>query len=267
MNDRWKERGLEMAKGSSIVVADQKDIASYDVLADGVEQIRAIIQANIGTTEIGVFDLPRAINPSGSGSKWEIPGLGDEAETVGTVEGIIVYHDEDRSYWAKSYYETGGGEQPDCRGAKDENGVWHGTGTPGGICVKCPNSEFTKDSEGNTVPPRCPVFRKVFLLRPNQMMPTMFTARGGNAQQVSQYLMKLTFQGKLPAHHCITQMKMESTKYKSGRDWKKWNLSFVAELPDEAKAQMDDFNKMLRPMLEKVEVTQAEVQGKDEEPF
>lgn len=256
-----------MAKSSSIVVAESKAVEAYDVLADGVEKIRAIIQTNIGTADIGEFDLPRAVNPSGSGSKWEIPGLGDEAETIGAVEGIIVFHGEDRAFWQQSYDESGGGGAPDCRGKKDTNGVWTGTGEPGGLCVKCPYSDFTKDDAGKAVPPRCPVVRQVFLLRPGQMMPTMFTARGGNVGQVNTYLMKLTFQGKLPAHHCISQIKMESTKYKSGRDWKKWNLSFVAELPDEAKAQMDQFHEMLRPMLEKVEATQAEVQGDNDEPF
>jgi len=256
-----------MAKSSSIVVAESSAVEAYDVLADGVDKIRSIIQTNIGTAEIGEFDLPRAINPSGTGAKWDIPGLGDESETVGSVEGIIVFHDEDRAYWQRSYDETGGGEPPDCRGMKDENNVWHGTGEPGGVCVKCPHSEFTKDKDGKTVPPRCPIFRKVFLLRPGELMPTLFTARGGNVQQITTYLMNLTFQGRMLAHHCITKITLESTKYKSGRDWKKWKIGFVAELPDDAKAQMDQFHGMLKPMLEKVEVTQADVQGKDEEPF
>ena len=247
-----------MTKGKNIVVAEKDDLAAYDVLAEGVEAIRDMISANVGgMTDLGEFNLTRAVNPPGSAKtpRWEIPGLGDEPEFTGEVEGIIVFHKNARVYYEHSYEETGGGQQPDCM---SRDGI-RGEGVPGGLCPKCPLSKFVKHDDGTTDRPACREMKRLFILRPGEIMPTMFNATGGNVGQVMQYLLNLTTKGRLKYNHCITRIKLAADKYKNGRDWAKWNLSMASALPDDVCEQMDAYNQFIEPIVSELAVTAEDV--------
>ena len=251
-----------MTKGKSIVVAETVDLQAYDVLAEGVEEISAIIKANVGDmSNLNEFSLPRAINGSGSNPRFEIPGLGEESEMTSEVEGIIVFHTPARAYFEKSYDETGGGEQPDCR---SNDGI-HGEGTPGGLCPKCPLSQFTKNADGTTERPECDAMKRLFILRPGEIMPTMFNAKTGNIGQCDNYMFNLSVKGRMKFNHCITKLSVSKDKYKNNRDWMKWNLSLVAGLPPDVCKQMDAFTEFLAPIVSKIDITAEDV--KSDEPF
>lgn len=247
-----------MTKGKSIVVAEKNALAEYDVLAEGVEVIREMITANVGgMSDLGEFNLTRAINPSGSAKtpRWEIPGLGDEPEFAGEIEGIIVFHKNARVYYERSFEETGGGQQPDCM---SRDGI-RGEGVPGGLCPKCSLARFVKNADGTTERPACREMKRLFILRPGEIMPTMFNATGGNVGQVQQYLLNLTTKGRLRFNHCITRIRLSSAKYKNGRDWARWDLSMVASLPADVAAQMDAFHDFLEPIVSQMTVTVEDV--------
>lgn len=252
-----------MTKGKSIVVAEASDLQAYDVVAEGVDAIRSIIQANVGDmSNLNEFSLPRAINGSGSSNRFEIPGLGDESEMVSEIEGIIVFHTPARAYFEKSYEETGGGEQPDCR---SNDGI-HGVGDPGGLCPKCQLAQFTKNSDGTTERPRCDLMKRLFILRPGEIMPTMFNAKAGNVGQCERYMFNLSVKGRLKFNHCITKLTVSKDKYKNGRDWMKWNFSMLSKLPGEICQQMDAFHEFLGPIVRDIEITADEVaDGNDPE--
>ena len=255
-----------MAK-KDIVVAETLDITSYDVLSEGVEEIVSMIQSNVGSMDLNEFNLPKAINPSGSGSRWEIPGIGDDSEAVSEVEGIIVAHKMARVYYVKKYDETGGGERPDCTGSTDPvSGIFIGEGAPGGYCAKCKYSKFIKKEDGSSDSPKCRQIKQVFILRPGEIMPTKFNATAGNIGQVETYLLNLTIKGRLKYNHCVTKIKLSADKYKNGRDWAKWTLSLVSPLPTEVTAQMDAFREFLQPIIQKMEIT-GEDSGDDGGPF
>ena len=256
-----------MAK-KDIVVAQDLNLAAYDVLSEGVEEIVSMIQSNVGSVDLNEFSLPRAINPSGKTTRWEIPGIGDDSEFVGEVEGIIVAHKEARVYYVKSYDESGGNERPDCVGSVDPvSNIMIGEGDPGGFCAKCKYSKFVKKDDGTTDSPKCRQIKQVFILRPGEIMPTKFNATGGNVNQVSTYLLNLTIKGRLKYNHCITKVKITADKYKNGRDWAKWTLSLVSPLPAEVKAQMDAFHEFLAPIISKAEVTAEDAIEGDGTPF
>jgi hypothetical protein len=254
-----------MTKGKSIVVAEKADLAAYDVLSEGVEAIRDMISANVGgMTDLWEFNLTRAVNPSGGAKtpRWEIPGLGDEPEFVGELEGIIVFHKNARVYYERSYEESGGGQQPDCM---SRDGI-RGEGTPGGLCPKCPLAKFKKLEDGSTERPLCREVKRLFLLRPGEIMPTMFNATGGNVGQVQQYLLNLTTKGRLRFNHCITRLRLSAAKYKNGRDWSRWDLSMVSALPAEVCEQMDAFHDFLEPIVAGMAVTVDDVVEDSSEP-
>jgi hypothetical protein len=256
-----------MAK-KDIVVAENLDLAVYDVLREGVEEITSMIQSNVGSTDLNEFSLPRAINPSGKSTRWEIPGITDDSEFVSEVEGIIAAHKESRVYYVLSYDESGGNERPDCVGSVDpETNVMIGEGNPGGICAKCKYSKFTKLEDGTSEAPKCRQLKQVFVLRPGEIMPTKFNATGGNVNQVANYLLNLTIKGWLKYNHCVTKLKITADKYKNGRDWAKWTLSLVSPLPPEVMEQMDAFGVFLEPILSNQEVTAEDVVDEDGSPF
>ena len=250
-----------------IVVAETLDITSYDVLSEGVDDIVSMIQSKVGSMDLNEFSLPKATNPAGKGTRWEIPGIGDDSEFVSEIEGIIVAHKEARVYYVKSYEETGGNERPDCVGAIDPvSNIFIGEGEPGGFCAKCKYSKFIKKEDGSSEAPKCRQIKQVFILRPGEIMPTKFNATGGNSGQVSNYLLNLTIKGRLKYNHCVTKIKLTSDKYKNGRDWAKWNLSLVSPLPDEQRLQMDAFHEFLQPIIQKMDVSGEDAEEITEEP-
>jgi len=254
-----------MTKGKNIVVAESVDLQAYDVLSEGVDSIRDMISANVGSMkDLGEFNLTRAINPTGGAKtpRWEIPGLGDESEFVSEIEGIIVFHKGARVYYERSYEETGGGEQPTCL---SRDGI-RGEGIPGGLCPKCPLSQFSRNADGSNERPPCRDVKRLFILRPGEIMPTMLNATAGNIQQANQYFLNLTTKGRLRFNHCITKVKLSAAKYKNGRDWARWDFSMVSALPKDVCEQMDAFHEFMVPIVSSVAVTVEDVKDESAEP-
>ena len=91
-----------MAKNAELIVTEDVDVSKYIVVSRGVDQVRDVIEANVGSAGIGPFSLDKALNPSGKGTPvWEIPGIEDEPERTKEVEGIMVYQKDARSFWVE----------------------------------------------------------------------------------------------------------------------------------------------------------------------
>ena len=115
-------------KKTEIVVHESVDSSAYLVTPDQLEKTMVVIKETGGDEGVSPFDLVRAINPSAKSTKWEIPSLlSDEADSVGSVEGIIVLHKNVRAYWPGEYGE--GDAEPQCvavnAGLCDENRIYY----------------------------------------------------------------------------------------------------------------------------------------------
>jgi hypothetical protein len=227
---------------SNAIVESNVNLAEYG-FPQGIEAAKDVIQSNLGGRRMKVRNLDRAVNPSGKSNQWEIPGLGEEPETVSEVEGIITFHKFTRAYWPDEYGK--GDEAPVCRSDDGETGI----GVPGGNCETCPLARFTEDEDGESVRPACRYAKQVFMRRPGEMLPILFTATPVNVDNAERYFTRLSSKG-LKFNHVVTKMSLEKARSRSGYDYAKYRLAAIAILDEQAVAESEEYTNLMMPLLE-----------------
>ncbi len=255
------------SKKSEIVQQQENDpLAIYDLPMDLVQLRNAFIE-NIGSQQIDVGHLDRAVNPSGKSTKWEIPGIEEEPESVGEITGIIVYHKLSRAFWPGEY--KGGGDLPQCS-SRDGN---TGEGMPGGDCWGCQLAKGrTVDDDENIgqtkwEKPLCRKVKQLFIRRPGDLLPTLFNATPANTKEVDRYMLRLLNKGGKSHHHVVTKIRLTSAVSASGFDYAKYVLSVAEYLPPTRCEEQDAYKAMIEPMLRRVEIAEADVSDSSGEPF
>ena len=215
---------------------------NYIVLNQPTEEIRALIKTNLGDESISRSDLDVAINPSGKSTKWEIAGLGDDSEMVNEIEGVIITHQLYRVYWKEDYSGSSQANPPDCL-SRD---MLNGEGDPGGECASCPFNEWGSGPNGSKA---CSTRRRIFVLRPGEMLPTIVTASPINVGAMKSYGTKLTSKVQRKYNQVISKLRLEPAVSKSGFDYAKMVISMVSTLDPDSAAKMDAYSQMMRPYL------------------
>lgn len=198
-------------KGGALATQPQGE---YAALQRSPEEIKEIIQTNVGTEGLTLMDLDRIKIPTGGTTVWSLPSLKGE-EHHEEIEGVIVAHKTARAYWESSIDETGGGEPPDCSSDDGASGV----GEPGGSCLKCPLNVFgTAPAKGKKQQGRgkaCKELRVVFMILPNKLIPVLFMLPPTSIGPMRKYFLNLASVG-LPSYGVTTKFALESTKNKDG---------------------------------------------------
>jgi hypothetical protein len=246
-------------KGKMTVYLDEEK-SEFLVLQRGIEATKAIVQTNLGGEPIRVTDLDRAINPAGKSTKWEIPGLGDEMEQVGEITGVVICQQPYRIYWKGEY--KGGGSPPDCVSLD----TIHGQGVPGGECGKCPFNEWGSGKTPNSK--ACSFRRRVFVLRPTEMLPMQLTLSPINAGALKTYGLRLMNKRQLQLQHVITRVSLTTATSKNGFDYAKTTFALVDVLAPDVAAQMDAYRHFLEPQLLGLAILDEPAQQPEEDvPF
>lgn len=214
-------------------------------------QLATMIEQNLGGETITPGDLERAINPSGKSTKWTFIGLDGEEESVGELVGVIVHAKTKRAYFAKEY--TGGGERPDCY--SDDGMVGHGTiaSQHGGNCLTCPMSQF---GSGKNNSQACSSVKRMYLLRPGDMLPTIVNATPINNRSLKKYGVRLMNKRSKSLDQVVTRMTLSTAKSKSGFDYAKLDFALVSELDLDAQSQMKAYTAMIRPILDAASIAE-----------
>ncbi len=234
----------------------KQSLEEYKLDIDTAE-IREIILENVGGEGITVNKLDRFVNPSTTGTQWEVPSLVGGPELTGEIEGILVFHKLSRARWDGPY--KGGGESPLCSA---RNG-FTGEGDPGGDCKDCPYAKFTEDSKGESVKPECRIVKQLFIRLPGALLPTVMNCSATNIPNIERYLFKLT--NKLVKYyHVVTKVTCETDTSKSGFKYPKFHFEATSFVPEDQKKDLSDYNKFIKPMLLEVELTDADVATADQ---
>lgn len=209
-----------MAKDKLVV---RPDVSEYIILSEQAVSISELFQENMGAEEqITPFDLPRAKNPSGGSLKWEISGGGEEPESISSVEGVLIYHKNNRAYWKGEY---SGSVPPDCVSPDGKTGI----GTPGVVCAKCPYSRF---GSGKNSSQACKMMKHLFMLRPNSILPTLFIVPPTSLKRVRPFLIDLVNRRK-QYWKIITNIRLSKATSKSGQDFAEFLFSIGGDLDEE----------------------------------
>lgn len=220
----------------------------YAALNRPPEEIKEIIESNVGQEGLTMMDLDRIKIPSGGTTVWQLPTL-KGTENREEIEGVIVAHKQARVYWQEALVDTGGGLPPDC---SSENGI-AGTGEPGGDCGKCPLNEWgsaEKKGRGKAKPrgKACKEIRMVFMLLPKNLIPVLFTLPPTSIVPMRKYLLKLASEG-LPSFAVTTVFKLEKTKNNDGIEYAKASPLMGRELDDDEIEQVRAYVKSIGPSI------------------
>lgn len=185
-----KEETKEVVKIESYLPAIPSAKELQEVLGRNLEGIKAAFQ----TVTI----------PTGGGTSWQVPGDGEEAETVKEIVGVIIDHYPTRRYYREEF--GGGGHPPDCYSM---NGIT-GIGDPGGECLHCPLNEWKtgKDGRGKA----CKEVHRIFILTKESLLPYLVALppTSGSARyegSFSTYMVRLA--SKLKAYDAVlTKLKL-----------------------------------------------------------
>lgn len=233
---------------------------SYLAIAHGVEQTKAMIVSNLGGEAIKATDLDRAVNPSGKATKWEIPGLGDESEMLNSIEGVIVCQQPYRVYWSTEF--KGGSQPPDCISYD----TIKGEGKPGGECAICPFNQWGSGKTPNSK--ACSYRRRVFILRPGEMLPMQITLSPINSEALKTYGLRLLNKKQMHLHEVVTRASLETATSRNGFDYAKVTFALVDLLPKDMAEQMTQYKRFLEPQLLGLEILDAPHEAaQEDQPF
>lgn len=218
----------------------KKEEVSFMVLANAQNAIEAL-KNNLQGENLSAMDLDRVGIPAGGGTSWCVPTLEGEVNTQEIV-GVIIGVQKCRAYWAEAF--SGAGVPPDCVSEDAITGV----GNPGGVCNKCPLAEFGSDSRGKGQ--ACKQIKRLFLLRPNSMLPLVVNLPPTSIKIASRYGLRLVDNG-LKFQAVVTRITLDKTKNSEGIGYSTAVFTLAAKL-DPAQAQaMDEYAKVIAPMLQR----------------
>lgn len=209
-------------------------------LSASMAELQQIIKDDLGDDQLSQFDLERVNIPAGGGNQWEVPSLDDEAETLKSLVGVIVYQKTTRSYWKESLEASGGGTPPDCASLDGATGI----GDPGGDCFTCPLNQFP--SEGGAKP--CKEMRVFFLLQPDAYLPLAVSLPPTSIQPARKYLLRLASKG-VHYRSVLTEIGLEKDKNAGGITYSKATFKVLERLSPDQVEKMHQYGEMLKPML------------------
>ena len=173
--------------------------------------------------------------PSGGGLAFEVPGENpDEPDLQKEFSAVILYHHPVLSYYKEKY--TGGNEVPDCSSFDGINGVERETGEIK-KCKDCPLNVFGTGENGGKA---CKTKRRIFILRANEMLPTILSLPTASIGDFSKYIMRLVSKGK-KSNQVVTKFSLKKVQNAGGITYSKVVLATERDLNEE---EMKNIAKM-----------------------
>lgn len=215
-------------------------IEQYPVLKSA-EDMSAALSENLGGEALSAFDLDQVKIPSGGGTIWQIDSI-DGEENLKAIEGIIVFSNLSRSYWADGIEDGGGGNPPDCY----SNDCITGKGDPGGDCGACHLAQFGSSDKGEGQ--ACKQTRQLFLLRPGDMLPTVVSIPPSSLKNAKQFFLRLASKG-LPYSSVVTSIALEKAKNNQGIAYAKAVFSVTGKLGADEQVGIKSFSEGIKLSL------------------
>lgn len=216
------------------------------------EEVREIVTRNLAGGGIGgPFGLERIKVPTGGGLFWQVPTL-DGVEAAKSFEGVLIYQKPGRQFWAVAFDQRSETTPPDCVSDNME----HGVGDPGGLCRDCQYNQW--GSHPKSKGKACRETRMLFILRPEEVIPTLVVAPPTSLQSVQAYLLRLT--SRIIAYEgVVTTFGLEEDTNDAGIKYAKMTLKVARQLEDQEARAMRILSDYYAPHLATVRVTATDL--------
>jgi len=189
------------------------------------------------------LQYPRVKIPAGGGLMFEIPNPEDpdNPECVKELTGVIVDHFLSNAYWADA---DAMGEAPACSAPDAKTGC----GDPGGDCAACPLNQFGSGEGGNGK--ACKNMRRIYLLRPNTLIPCVLSLPPTSLRAFDTYLGAGLIASGIHPSSVVTRVRLKKAKSKDGIEHSVAAFSvaerFDAETARTLKAEMARLKEQIR---------------------
>ncbi|RTL08099.1 MAG: hypothetical protein EKK62_09660 [Acidimicrobiia bacterium] len=169
---------------------------------------------------IRVIDLPRVKVPSGGSVAWTIPSLEGEEVSKEIVCVIATAQANQKAWWRNGLGSGNGASAPDCSSTDgvsgDGNNSMDGAAANNGthLCRTCPWNQFGSARRDDGTPGAgkdCKDFTRLFLLRPNDMLPLVLALPPTSIKGLREFTLKLASRG-LKFHQVAVRLTLESVK-------------------------------------------------------
>jgi hypothetical protein len=235
------------AKKNTMPVATQEDLQEFSFMdANALD----VVRENLGAQQISPSDFERIKFPTGGGQFWEVTGLSGDTEMVKSIQGLILMHRTERSYWSKEF--SGEGAPPDCRSRDLITGI----GTPGGLCATCPFSQWGSAAKGDGQ--ACKVHGTLFVLQPGELLPIIIPVPVASVTTFKKFMLNLSSKN-VKYSHVVFSLELEPMVNKGNIKYARLKPRALTILPDVAKKQIDEYIKAFRSQMEAVQLNQQEV--------
>ena len=232
-------------------------IADYALVTGGAKDVAEAIRANVGDRPLDEFTLDRIKVPGSGGTVWSVPSLDGDIDAK-EIEGVIVAWKEPRAYWKTSFDESGGGTPPDC----SSNDSFHGVGSPGGECMKCPLAAFgSADGKKEGEKGRgqaCKQVRQLFIIQENSLIPIVITVPPTSLQGARKYFLRLASNG-VPYYGVTTKFMLSKDKNTDGIPYARIDMVVGKRLNDAEIDIIRDYGAAFRPAIEGTAVQAGDI--------
>jgi len=244
-------------KEMALVKADE-----FVALSEDFSEVKEIISENLGNMDdADAFSLPSVKMPTGGGVSWSVPTLeGEESEKE--VEGVIVYNAPCRAFWPGDF---AGGEPPQC---SSTDGII-GQGDPGGSCRSCPYSKFGSDEKSGGQ--ACKAMQRLFMLRGEEVLPTLVTLPPTSKKPFRQFVTSLTSR-RIPYYAVKVAIGLEKATNRGGINYAKATFKVTGRIDDpKLLERIRAYRAVIEPIIsqkpvdaeEYMQSQQKEEQGED----
>lgn len=226
-------------------------VEDYMITDYDPQEVKDIVQDNIGGQDISEFDLDRITIPPGGATNWIVPTLEGE-ESQEAIEGVIVHWKNARAFWADSLEDSGGGTPPDCA---SDNAII-GKGEPGGLCDECPHAEFGSAANGRGQ--ACKMVRLLFVVQPDSLLPVVVSLPPTSLAVARKHFLRLAGRG-VHYSNVVHRLTLERTKNDQGIAYSKIKMQIAKQLPPEMAKKFRQYGEMLKPVFEAVDISEQDM--------
>lgn len=199
------------------------------------------------------IQYPRFKMPAGGVLMFEDPCSNDpeNPEYVPEIVGVIVDHFPTNAFWPDKDSQS---EPPAC--ASLDGKIGHGN--PGGDCKTCPLNEFGSGEGGSGK--ACKNSRRLYLLRPNELLPVVLNIPATSMREFDAYLgTKLIARGIHPST-VVTRIKLKKAVSKDDKPYSMVTFSIVEQFSGPVAAEIKANCQRLKQQIRATEQNQEAIQ-------
>lgn len=216
-------------------------LSDYAITQDG-QDIRQVMEANMGGSQIRAFDFDQVKIPAGGGLVWSIPSIeeGDD-ESVKEIRGVIIHWVDKRVYWSDP---EATGVRPDCTSEDSITGL----GEPGGECEPCPLSQW---GSGKNKGQACKQKRVLFVIREGGLLPIVFSMPPTSINTMRKYFLGLASKG-IPYYQVETAFGLQKDRNDAGQDYSIVKPHLSRRMDEGVLKKIGEYIQALKPSMQTV---------------